>query len=190
MPQAAVSTETQPDEPTYHARSVNVPTTRSAKTRGRSHIAPAEHGRQRGRAVLPRPALPLSACPSPSPETAIPDFAAAASVGPEVALPPHKQLKSLRINNTAAVQWFLSSRLKRMQQLADKKIAKAWIKGICPKKQAKFPYQNNKHEKETGEKPAVPAWWPDTETVCRFVEPDHIRREGMLPLVFLSAELR
>lgn len=190
IPQAATSTETQPAEHTYRARSVNIPKTRPVKTRDRFHIVPVEHGRQRGRAVIPRPVLPSSACPSPSPETAVSGGAAAASVGSEMVLPAQRQLKSFRINNATAVQVFLSSRLKRMQQLADKKIAKAWIKGICPKKQAKFPYQNNKHEKETGEKPAVPAWWPNTETVCRFVEPDHIRREERMGLCLHLLRLR
>lgn len=96
---------------------------------------------------------------------------------------PRKQSQSFRIDDTERVVAFLSSRLKRMQQLADKKIAKAWIKGICPKKQAKFPYQNKKGEsKKDGQtkpsSPEVPGWWPIS--VCRFVEPDHIRREGKL----------
>lgn len=96
---------------------------------------------------------------------------------------PRKQSQSFRIDDTERVVAFLSSRLKRMQQLADKKIAKAWIKGICPKKQAKFPYQNKKGEgKKDGHAkasdPEVPGWWPIS--VCRFIEPDHIRREGKL----------
>ena len=169
------NTETQPDEPMCDT--VNVPATRSVQTRGRRGLP--EHGRQRRRAIPRRPSTPVSARSSPSPVRAVPEAVVAPSVEPKVtmALQPQKQTKSFRIDNTAAVEEFLSDRLKRMQQLADKKIAKAWIKGICPKKQAKYPYQNNKQEKSTGKKPEVPAWWPDTE-VCRFVEPDHIRREG------------
>jgi len=69
------------------------------------------------------------------------------------------------------VEDFLRARLKRMQQLAVKMLAKAWIKGICPKKQGTFPYRNKMK--------IVPAWWPPT-SVCPFREPDHIKRSGML----------
>jgi len=66
-----------------------------------------------------------------------------------------------------------------MQQLAVKRVAKAWIKGICPRKQAVFPY--HKKSKESGERVHVtannPGWWPD-EKDCKFVEPDHIKRDG------------
>lgn len=90
---------------------------------------------------------------------------------------PKKVSKSLRIDNSEEVCNFLVQRLRKMQQLAVKKIAKAWIKGICPKKQAKFPYQNKKGEETPGFMPRVPGWWPDTSS-CRFIEPDHIRRDG------------
>lgn len=82
----------------------------------------------------------------------------------------------MRVDDTDQVVDFLKTRLKRMQQLAVKKIAKAWIKGICPKKQAKFPYQNKKCEEIDGFKPRIPGWWP--KSGCRFTEPDHIKREG------------
>lgn len=88
-------------------------------------------------------------------------------------------MTSFRIDSKADVTAYLEGRLKRLQQLAGKKIAKAWIKGICPKKQARFPYQNNKRAAETGEPPRIPGWWPQEDGVCRFIEPDHIRREGM-----------
>lgn len=66
-----------------------------------------------------------------------------------------------------------------MQQLTVKRLAKAWIKGICPRKQAVFPY--HKKSKESGERVHIsannPEWWPD-EKVCKFIEPDHIKRDG------------
>jgi hypothetical protein len=66
-----------------------------------------------------------------------------------------------------------------MQQLTVKRLAKAWIKGICPRKQAVFPY--HKKSKESGERVHVsannPEWWPD-EKLCKFIEPDHIKRDG------------
>jgi len=76
---------------------------------------------------------------------------------------------SITIGDSGTVEHFLRMRLKRMQQLAVKKIAKAWIKGICPKKQGNFPYRNKKKE--------VPGWWPPTN-LCPFREPDHIKRSG------------
>jgi hypothetical protein len=66
-----------------------------------------------------------------------------------------------------------------MQQLAVKRIAKAWIKGICPKKQAMFPYHKKKRERQgpNCEPTNQPGWWPE-QPLCKFVEPDHIRRDG------------
>lgn len=86
--------------------------------------------------------------------------------------------KSFRIDSKMDVTAYLESRLKRLQQLAGKKIAKAWIKGICPKKQARFPYRNKKRCEETNGEPRIPGWWPQEKGVCPFKEPDHIRREG------------
>lgn len=91
-------------------------------------------------------------------------------------MPRKKMARSMRIDDEVEVVDFLKTRLKRMQQLAVKKIAKAWIKGICPKKQAKFPYQNKKCEEIDGFKPRIPGWWP--KQGCRFTEPDHIKRDG------------
>lgn len=97
-------------------------------------------------------------------------------------------MRSFRIDSEADVTAYLKSRLKCLQQLAGKKIAKAWIKGICPKKQARFPYQNQKRKNELGEHPRIPGWWPQEEGVCRFLEPDHIRREGMI-LFLIDVEM-
>lgn len=71
--------------------------------------------------------------------------------------------------------------LQTMQQMAVKRIAKAWIKGICPKKQATFPYLKKKRERTGGPRESAdqPGWWPE-HSLCSFVEPDHIKREGEL----------
>ncbi|KAF7189945.1 hypothetical protein HII31_08767 [Pseudocercospora fuligena] len=148
--------------------------------------------RQRGRSMLPRDASRFSCAPYPLPEQTVrepipsdtEDEPAPAVVRPAA----RKMLKSFRIDDTEEVTRFLASRLKRMQQLADKKIAKAWIKGICPKKQAKFPYQNQKRKKENGTETTRPAWWPTTG--CRFIEPDHIRREERMELCLHLLRLR
>jgi hypothetical protein len=94
--------------------------------------------------------------------------------------PPTDRVERFRIDDKDKVEEYLRDKLKDMQQLAVKRIAKAWIKGICPKKQAKFPYQNKKRERaEHPEAGEVPEWWPSLD-VCRFVEPDHIKRSGKL----------
>jgi len=88
--------------------------------------------------------------------------------------------KSLAICESEKVEQLLIDRFQTMQQLAVKRIAKAWIKGICPKKQAFFPYHKKKREREGAEylpPGCIPGWWPDTK-VCRFIEPDHIKRDG------------
>lgn len=95
---------------------------------------------------------------------------------------PQVDLQSLLVSDGPRVEEFLARKLRGMQQVAVKRIAKAWIKGICPKKQAIFPYFKKKREREgldpsTGD---VPGWWPSL-SVCRFVEPDHIMRDGEFP---------
>jgi hypothetical protein len=88
------------------------------------------------------------------------------------------QMKQLNIKDTDRVIDFLYDRLDKIQQLSDKKIAKAWIKGICPKKQARYPYQNKQRLNDTGLKPKIPEWWPTGENEVIFREPDHIQKSG------------
>jgi hypothetical protein len=75
----------------------------------------------------------------------------------------------------------LNERARGIQQLGFKTILKAWIKAICPKKQAKFPYKE-KEEKHDSKAPRVahkiPGWWPSVDK-CRYLEPDHINKKGM-----------
>lgn len=89
------------------------------------------------------------------------------------------EMQSLMICDASKVEDFLVRALRTMQQLAVKRIAKAWIKGICPRKQAVFPYNNKKKKRGDGIHDTAdnPGWWPD-ESLCVFVEPDHIKRDG------------
>lgn len=109
----------------------------------------------------------------------------AEQVDDECVTEPSKSMITVTIGEGLAVEQFLRSRLKGMQQLAVKKIAKAWIRGICPKKQGSFPYRRNKG------KLRIPAWWPPTN-LCRFTEPDHIKRSGesTLPLCMSHSSTR
>jgi hypothetical protein len=92
------------------------------------------------------------------------------------------KMQHLLIRDSAKVEEFLERALRTMQQLAVKRIAKAWIKGICPKKQAMFPYHKKKRERQgpNCEPTNQPGWWPE-QPLCKFVEPDHIRRDGESP---------
>jgi hypothetical protein len=90
---------------------------------------------------------------------------------------------SLKIDDAEGIKnLFYANRFKRMHQLPCKMIAKAWIKVIEPKKQAKFPYNGGKKAKQLGHtKPngevTRPPWWPLNQP---HKEPDHIRKTGML----------
>ncbi|QIW99585.1 hypothetical protein AMS68_005103 [Peltaster fructicola] len=88
--------------------------------------------------------------------------------------------RSFRIDEKDKVEEFLISRLGKMQQTAVKRLAKAWIKAICPKKQAKFPYHDATE---------IPKWWPDPDE-CPFREPDHIKKEKRLNLCLHLLRLR
>ena len=87
-----------------------------------------------------------------------------------------KPMKSFSMKDEEDVVAFLRSRIASLQQLAGKKISKAWIKTICPRKQAKFPYHNKRRTEESGEEPIVPGWWPNIDK-CPFTEPDHVKKD-------------
>ncbi|KAK5135974.1 hypothetical protein LTR08_004432 [Meristemomyces frigidus] len=99
------------------------------------------------------------------------------------------RMKSFYMHETEKVKSFLHDHIERIHQLSDKRIAKAWIKGICPKKQATFPYQNKQREKKLGRPPLVPEWWPPVDA-CPFIEPDHITREPRNDLLLHLLRLR
>lgn len=93
---------------------------------------------------------------------------------------------TLHIANEDEVIHFLKMRFTQIQQLATKVIAKAWIKAICPKKQANFPYVDSNPRPDQSQKrrrprhdgaPRIPLFWPDVE-LCRHKEPDHTRKTG------------
>ncbi|TKA74279.1 hypothetical protein B0A55_06198 [Friedmanniomyces simplex] len=48
------------------------------------------------------------------------------------------------VSDSDKVEAFLFARIEALQQASDKKISKAWIKAICPQKQARFPYSRGK----------------------------------------------
>jgi hypothetical protein len=78
----------------------------------------------------------------------------------------------LVISDHDAVTTFYMTRLRQMQQLMCKVVAKAWIKVIEPKKQSNFPYNRGDESK--------PAWWPRD---VRHKEPDHLMKPGGFPIL-------
>lgn len=57
-----------------------------------------------------------------------------------------------------------------LSQNVGKAIAKEWIKTICPRKQALYPYRYNE----------IPDWWPKS---VPHVEPDHLDKSGRIQLL-------
>ena len=88
------------------------------------------------------------------------------------------RMKSFFFYEDHKVEKFLLYKIERLQQMANKRIAKAWIKGICPRKQAKFPYSNKARGEKQNLPPLIPGWWPAHG--CPFIEPDHITKSGTL----------
>ncbi|KAK3661516.1 hypothetical protein LTR56_000002 [Elasticomyces elasticus] len=93
-------------------------------------------------------------------------------------------MQSFKMHEGTKVEAFLLGRIGALQQLSLKHICKEWIKVICPKKQANYPYRNTKIEK-----PEVPGWWPDEE-LCEWREPDHVRQDARNRLVLHLLRLR
>ena len=73
----------------------------------------------------------------------------------------------LIISDEDAITTFYMTRLRQMQQLMCKVVAKAWIKVIEPKKQSNYPYNRGNESR--------PSWWPEN---VRHKEPDHLMKPG------------
>ena len=87
-----------------------------------------------------------------------------------------KKMIRLRPDDAEGIVAYLKERLELLQQQALKRIAKAWIKGICPKKQARFPYKSQQQKDDRNAEPVIPEWWPIEE--CPYREPDHVDKQG------------
>jgi hypothetical protein len=84
-------------------------------------------------------------------------------------------LKCFRLSDEEAVCRYLHDKLLLLQQQAGKRIAKLWIKGICPKKQARYPYRSKQQKDSQDTDPLLPEWWPID--LCKFTEPDHVDKD-------------
>lgn len=87
-----------------------------------------------------------------------------------------KEWKRIKLSDTASVTKALKELLILSQQQVLKRLAKAWIKALCPKKQARFPYRKKKLRENAEGEPEIPAWW-DVD-ICAHIEPDHVDKEG------------
>ena len=74
---------------------------------------------------------------------------------------------SLIFTSESDVKVYTQSKFIELQQTSCKRVCKAWIKIIEPKKQTRFPYQKGDEVK--------PNWWP---TEIRHREPDHLQKTG------------
>jgi hypothetical protein len=87
-----------------------------------------------------------------------------------------KKMIRLRPDDTEGIVAYLKERLELLQQQALKRIAKSWIKGICPKKQARFPYKTKQQKDGSDSELNIPDWWPIE--ACPYTEPDHVDKQG------------
>lgn len=90
----------------------------------------------------------------------------------------------VRVGDTQKVMSYYEGALKHFQQLNCRMVAKAFIKFIEPRKQVRHPYNGGKPP--AGSAPGAtgdpektkPEWWPPG---VMHKEPDHLRKECMLP---------
>ncbi|KAG0126525.1 hypothetical protein HOY82DRAFT_581011 [Tuber indicum] len=97
----------------------------------------------------------------------------------DVVLHEEIEYKGLDITNEEEVNTFFETRLRQMQQLVCKVVAKCWIKVIEPKKQSNFPYNRGEESK--------PSWWPPN---ARHKEPDHLMKPERLRLLLTMLRCR
>ena len=76
-------------------------------------------------------------------------------------------MQCVTVGNTDEVTKFLESRIRLLQQLVCKIVAKTWIKVLEPRKQTRYPYNKGEESK--------PDWWP---ALVRHKEPDHLMKQG------------
>ena len=83
----------------------------------------------------------------------------------------------------AEVQRFYFARFEDMNQSACKVIAKAFVKLVEPKKQARYPYIEGDIK--------APPWWPNTrgESSVRHKEPDHLPKLGVSDWCIQAAQV-
>lgn len=106
----------------------------------------------------------------------------------------HNRGISFYVREEDKVISFLYTRFMQIQQLAGKLIAKAWIRAICPKKQANYPYVDSNPRPDQPRRktrhdgpPRIPSFWPDTDR-CRHKEPDHTDKYGRHVMVMVDAQ--
>lgn len=84
----------------------------------------------------------------------------------------YEKLKQISLNDSGVVDLQYFELFNKIQQVACKEIAKAWIKTLEPNKQTSYPYKLGNA--------ARPPWWPE---IIKHKEPDHIRKEERINLL-------
>jgi hypothetical protein len=85
--------------------------------------------------------------------------------------------KSVKVRDRDALHFFYTDAFHSLQQTNCRLIAKAFVKAVEPKKQAKYPYNGGKQPDGTQGDPGMtkPPWWPSGVT---HKEPDHMMKPG------------
>ncbi|KAJ9293614.1 hypothetical protein DTO271G3_7693 [Paecilomyces variotii] len=91
-------------------------------------------------------------------------------------------IKSIRVGDEATMVAYYESAFHALQQTNCRMIAKAFIKVVEPRKQAKYPYNGGKGPdgKKGDSEKTKPAWWP-TKVTHR--EPDHLKKPERVRLL-------
>ncbi|KAK1811651.1 hypothetical protein LTR12_013990 [Friedmanniomyces endolithicus] len=125
-------------------------------------------------------------------------------------VPELPRMQTFWMHESDKVEACIVSRIEALQQLSSKKVSKDWIKAICPRKQARFPYSRGAKKKpavkdametkleehltsdtdaDEDDRAGVPQWWPGTK-VCPWKEPDHVRKHERNGLMLHLLRLR
>ncbi|KAL2010791.1 hypothetical protein VTN00DRAFT_3509 [Thermoascus crustaceus] len=95
---------------------------------------------------------------------------------------PCNPMKAIRVGDQAAMLAYYESAFHALQQTNCRMIAKAFVKAVEPRKQAKYPYNGGKGpDGQKGDPESTkPSWWPDGVT---HREPDHLKKPERVRLL-------
>lgn len=90
---------------------------------------------------------------------------------------PCNPTKAIRVGDQAAMLTYYESAFHALQQTNCRMLAKAFVKAVEPRKQARYPYNGGKGpDGQKGDPESTkPSWWPDGVT---HREPDHLKKPG------------
>lgn len=100
------------------------------------------------------------------------------------------ETKSMQIGDLEAWLSFIHHTFETILQTTCKDLLTAWIKGIEPKKQSRYPYSGTKdvESKATFDANKIPWWWPRDGNGLSVVhrEPHHLKKHGQWTCPFIE----